>query len=241
MAIAASDFATRIDIVGSSSATHNITVSNVAAGDLVCVTGMIFDGDDDFTISVADDKGNGTYTMRSALHDTGSPARTYAYCAFKENVIGSGTFTLTLTITGGSGAGNLYGSFGAFRVTDAATSSVEAVTAATDVDRDTSASDLSATTGTLSQADCLAVAVAGITTGSDANLNFGSPAGWTNRYRQNDGVGVGGLDVATIVVSSTSALTASWTHDNNTNDRGSAVVVVFKQAPAASGIFYIRA
>lgn len=88
-------------------------------------------------------------------------------------------------------------------------------------------------TATLSQADEIVFAVAAMSN-NDTNINVTTPTGYTNLTTNQDATATIGHECSYKIVAATTAVSASWTHDNTAQDGWSCKVATFKQAAGAA-------
>ena len=194
--------------------------STPTAGNLIVVVVTMWDNGSSIT-GVTDNKGN-SYT--EAYQVDNNNARVAVYYA--ENITTSATHTITVSTTGA------YGCFCAVEVSGAATSSSrDTVSQTTDI-TDVSGTTTSITSGTLDQAD--SIVFANYTHDADTIItNPGSP--WNSLYvRASYGSDHHGAAVYQIV-SSTTALTSTWTYGTLPSVDAAKGIVAFKMATAVGG------
>jgi hypothetical protein len=211
-----------LDSVGSSSAFSFGTLP--ASGSAVFVTIFGFNSLG-YNATVTDNQGN-SYSVVSS--DPGFSNRTRALIAYAANVTSSGTFTVTINHTQGSGN---YLIARATSFTGLATSSLLDQTG-TNVDEFGPTPATVQTTGATTVANELVIAVASITDAADAAIS--TPSRYTEIMLENDfGLHATG-EAAYMIVSSTGTQSASWTHGGGY--AWTAVIATFKEptgAPAA--------
>lgn len=200
-----------------------------ATGNLIVVAGVGFNGGTG-TIDISDNQGGAAYTT-ALLVMLGSG--TFAFVKYRENISApSGTFTVTAKCSGGSGVGSMI----AFEVSGCATSgSLDKTNSATVTGLTAGARTLQpGTTGTLSNANEIAVAAIGISNNSSINNSGMSVDSSFNLQFYNNSRSSGEDGASSyLVVSATTALnpTFSWTEAANTAGSAVAVIATF-QAPA---------
>jgi hypothetical protein len=144
------------------------------------------------------------------------------------NITG-GSRTVAFNMAGTSGGSNRYYTLGLMEFSGVATSSAED-TWDVNSEIDTSGTDVSGGPITTTDAGDLLVGVASIT-GLDTAITFGSPASWTNKYRQNNSANPTGMDAGYWLPGSIqTTYTAQWSHDNSAGEKGAGVVVALKAA-----------
>jgi hypothetical protein len=179
-----------------------------AAGSLVIV-GLVGWHSNGYDVSsVTDNRGNSYSIVKSAV--VGRQRSVIAYAA---NVNSSGTFTITVNNANG---GDNYLTWAAIEVTGAATASVlDQSNTATDAGPQ--ANDATVSTGTLAQADEFVFAAMSLSISGDNNLNIGTATtGYTNLANEQDFFNHNGASFDYKIVASTSAQSASWSHDDAT-------------------------
>jgi hypothetical protein len=234
MAIVRVQGATQVNIAASSNTALTISLTGVAAGNALVLTGSIFDQNNTWTITNVTDGGD-TFVTRSALASNGAgTARVRAVVAYAVNVAG-GDVTVSVNLAGTSGASQRYYCLGLEEYSGVATSTPEDTFDGND-SIDLTATDISAGPITTTDAGALLVGAAADLTDLDAALNFASPTSWTNHYRQNDGVTFIGFDAGSWLPGGIqTTYTAQWAHDNAADDRGCGVVVALKAAVGGGG------
>lgn len=220
----------RVDFTntGASSSAASFATLPTAGATVICpIGGADYSATDiDWLSGVADNQGNGAYTIIKKAPATGG--NSLAALAYKENVASSGTFTVTVTATNSS---LVFFSWGCASFTSMPTSSsVDQQATGGAITAETS---LSVTTGTTTQADELVVAALAIDA-NDAALNIAqSTGGFTNLYLQNDGQLVGGFRADYKIVASTATYNTNWTFDSADSSAG--VIATFKAAAGGGG------
>jgi hypothetical protein len=235
VAIALVQQATQVNVAASSTTAPSITLAGVTAGNCLVLVANLYDADPDWTISSIADGGD-TFTQYVASGLFNSTDLSRAIVAVAPNIASSGSKTVTVTMAGTSAGANRYYVFGLYEfsgvhlttpVDDSATNSNINIGTTTDV----SAGGSGFTT---TDAGDMIVGL-GYPVSDDATLNLGSPASWTNRYRQNDSLNFTGLDSGTWLPGSIQTnYTAQWSHDNTAGEEGCAVVIALLPSAAAA-------
>jgi hypothetical protein len=231
MAIAHVQNATEVTVAASSTTGPSITITGATGTNALCPTATIGDAaDTNFTISSISDGGN-TFTVRSGVA-TDASQRIYAVGGYAVNITG-GDRTVVFNLAGTSAGSNRYYTLGVMEFSGVATSSPEDTFDAND-DINTGTTDCNAGPITTTDAGDLIFGAAAINS-LDTTLNFGSPASWTNVYRENDAASFYGHDSGYWLPGATqTTYTAQWSHDNDAGD-GCAVVVALKPAAGVAG------
>lgn len=228
--------ATQVTVSASGATSFSISfAATPTAGNSVILVGAIWHNTITWTITnTTDNQGNPTYTTRTANAQVGSTHIMRALCAHQHQVSASGTFTVSVncaTVT------STYYDLGLMEYSGFVSSAQEDVFLANqNIATGTGPTDANVgPTSTTAQANELAVGVACLNA-SDATVNWGSPASYTNRYRQNNATGTTGLDAATRDLTSAGTQTLQWSHDNNAaGDVAGALIVTFKDAADSAG------
>jgi hypothetical protein len=228
MAIALVQSATQVDVAASSTTAPSITINSVAGGNALVAVGSIWDNNTTWTLDSVTDGGN-TFTVRSGTGTRGAQDRFRSVVAHSVNVTG-GNRTVAFNLGGTQAGAFRYYVLGCQEWSGVALSSAED-TFDVNQEIDTSGStDVSSGPITTTEAADLLVGCAGLDS-ADTACNFGSPASWTNSYRQDNSSSFVGLDAGYWLPGSVqTTYTAQWSHDNNASDFGAGVVVALKAA-----------
>lgn len=227
MAIAFVQAATQVQVSGSGTTAPSITLNGTTNANALVLTATIGEDGNSMTISSVTDGGN-TFVVRSGKTSTFS---VHAVAAYAVNITG-GNRTVAANLAGTSGS--RYYTLGLTEWSGVATSSPEDTFDAND-SIDTSVNDANAGPITTTDAGDLLMGTCSGNTAS-TNMNYASPASWTNRFRSNDASAFFGHDSGSWLPGSTqTTYTAQWTHDNAASDTASAVVVALKPAGGAVG------
>jgi hypothetical protein len=229
MAIAIAQSATQIDISASSSTAPSITLTGVTAGNALVMVAAIFDAaSNTLAISSVTD-GADSFTARTGTATTANPDRGVGLVGHAVNV-SAGSKTVAANLSGTSGGAARYYALGLLELSGVATSAAEDDFAANSEINITSL-DISAGGAGFTTTDPGSIIIGTAATNSaDDTLNFASPASWTNRYRQNQGLTVTGFDSGTWLPGSIQTdYTAQWAHDNTASSAtGCGIVVALK-------------
>jgi hypothetical protein len=207
-----------------------------AAGNAIIAYGNCYNGNGlpVTALAVSDNQGGTSYSQDAAasLTDGNGPQAARIGLYSRLNITTGTPFTVTWDATGG---GTPYWFVVAFEVAGLAASPVDSGGGATvsNVDLD---NDVSVTGGALAQAENLAFAGLGISTG--ANNAIALPD-WTVEESSTDGLTSTEGAIASRITSTKAALTAAWSHGNYVGDvegRGCGLVVVYKGAD--NGVSY---
>ena len=230
MAIAHVAAATKVEVSASSSTTPSITLAGTSVGNTLIAFFTCYDANTTWTISSVADGAN-TYTTRQAVATLASD-RSRAAVSHSISIGTGGSRTVTFTLGSTSAGANRYYTTGLVEKSDVGSED----TFSTNSDIVTSGgTDVTAGAITTTDAGDLIAGVAAVHTATDTALNFSSPTSWTNRYRTNDGVNTMAHDSGDWIPGSIqTGYNPAWSHDNNANDEGCAVVVAFK--PNAGGV-----
>lgn len=151
--------------------------------------------------------------------------------AWIPNVAGGST-TCTFTL---SSTASTFGNTGMMEFSAIKTSSPLDGTPVSNAEINTaSGTDCSAGPITTADANGLLVGAAGVRSSTDTNVTWGSPASWTNVYRQNNSPTPGtgpAIDAGYWLPGAAQTnYTAQWSNDNNAGDEGAAILVGFLDA-----------
>ena len=204
--------------------------STPVVGSLIVVPILLWvndTGPTNYFESVTDNQGNGTYGNLQQASATGLQAQ--CHLAYVKATNASGTFTMTLALTSAVVLSNVFMWIGAASftgLTGALDQSQKGTVAA-------ASTQLTLTTGVVSQASGLVVACANIAA-NDTNLNIAQNAGgYTNLYLVNDGVTVTGARVDYFEHTSISTKFTDWGFDPAS---GAGIIATFPASGASPTI-----
>lgn len=201
-----------------------------SAGDLIVAGGGIDGNGTNITPVIADNQGNGNYTIDVQQSTRAADTSQEAVIGSKANVASSGTFNVTFN----SGTSGFYlGGCGGIAFSGAATSSAldaPAVTSARTENADQS-SQSTGTTATTAQAD--EVAVIALSVGNSGNLNTLTATGFTVVGNSPNGTlhAVGGIAFKVLVATGTQS--GTWTYgvsSGSVADDHAAAIATYKGA-----------
>ena len=217
--------ATIVQVDASAATSFNLSMTGTAGGNALTTLWAIFDNNATWTISGVDDSGN-SWTTREG---TGTRAtRVKGVVSWAVGITG-GDRTITISLAGTSGGALRYLNYGGLEWSGIKTSAAE------DDWDDNSEVDMAATDASAGPIDTtdagdLIVGVA-VVTNNDTTVNWGSPASWTNVYRQNDNSNHQGIDAGYWLPGSIqTSYTAQWSHDNASSHDCAGVVVALLPA-----------
>ena len=220
--------ATQVNVGSSSAEVFTLSMPSVVGGNALIGSFCMYSNNNTWLWDTVTDGGN-TFVIRQARAGTSSFVR--AGVAVALNVTG-GSRTVSFNTSGSTGT--TWAVYGCEEISGVLSAAAEETWDAND-QIDTSALMCSAGPITTTNAGDLFYGCAG-TSSNDATMNFASPTGWTNVYRQNDNPTYTGMDAGRWEPGSTqSNYTAQWTHDMNANDDGCGVVVALKPVAGAGG------
>lgn len=217
--------AAQVDQAAQTTTTASVTAPGTQAGSLLVATAVIWDSNETWSISGATQGGAALSIAIQSATLVGGGHRMQAAVAF-----GTGTgsdATITFNLTGGTGGANVAYVLGCYELTFSPYSRSIALDQAVGISAvDTSGgTDISVGNVFARGSDTCIIALAGVNS-TDSNLNFSSPTGMQNHYRQNDSNSFIGMDSAIMFVNDAfSGTTFQWAHDNNASDRAAAIVV----------------
>lgn len=176
--------------------------------------------------SVTDNQGN-TYSRAGTQPSSSGLCRADIW--YTKVATSSGTFTISVNCAAGS-------------YLEWVGVEVSGQDATTPFDKDAQANSTTGdaatgNTATLAQADEIVFAVAAVSN-NDTNITITTPTGYTNLTINQDATATIGHEASYKIVAATTAVSASWTHDNTAQDGWSCKVATFKQAAGGGGATY---
>lgn len=168
--------------------------------------------------SVTDNQGN-TYSRAGAQPASSGLCRADIWYA--KATTASGTFTVTVNCGSGSYLEWIASEVSGLAATSPADAGAEANSATGDA--------AVGPTATLAQTSEIVFAVAAVAN-NDTNITITTPSGYTNLAINQDATATIGMEASYKIVSATTAVSASWTHDNTAQDGWVAKIATFKAA-----------
>lgn len=213
--------ATQVNVSGSAGASASITINGTVVGNTLILLGAFWHSGTAWTITGTTDGGNSWTTKQQ---DDAGPSNFGRSVVAHAPVTAGGSRTVSVNI--GVVPDTMFYVLGCQEFSGINTTNP---TVAFDANQtDTSATDANA--GPITTLDGSELIIGVVEDSSSASaMGFGSPASWTNAYRQNDSNTFIGMDAGYWLPGSRqTSYTAQWSHSNFTLDLASAWVVAFR-------------
>ena len=230
MAVALVQAVTVVQVDASSATSFNISVPSAGSGNALTFVSGFWDNNTTWTISGTDDSGNSWTTIPA--YCTVGASKAASAVAYATGITG-GTRTVTVSLSGTASGPKRYLTYGCLEFSGVKSSTAEDVQAVSD-DFDITSNDVNA--GPVTTTDAGDVFIGAVSSrANDTNMAYGSPASWTNSYRENDNTNHASVDAGYWIPGGIqTTYTAQWSHSNFASECCAAMVALLPAAAVSA-------